>query len=218
MEFIIICNNFFLFYIESIIFLCVMFMMFIAVLMVMEIFLISSFNFWFTNNNESVFNELSHFLSLELSCFRRFAWTWTWWWRFSPLIFLLFLFIFRFKVRFFVIFAIFIISSSISSTLSSFSTSISSVLFTTIFSYICFSWFWILCVSLNLSGWLIICVCWWVLLWVHFLYNNLLYILWSLCSWNWSNCLIMKSYSNIWSQWLNCFLRCLKFLLFFKLF
>lgn len=55
---------------SSIVFLRMMAVMLVTMLMVMILFLISSFDFWLSNDDKAIFNQFSHLLPLKLSCFR----------------------------------------------------------------------------------------------------------------------------------------------------
>ena len=69
LKIIVIIVIFFFILFESIVLFGMMTVVFIAMLMVVELFLISCFDFWLSNDYESILNKFSNFLSLKLSCF-----------------------------------------------------------------------------------------------------------------------------------------------------
>ena len=123
-----------------------MVVMFLAMLMIVVLFLISSFYLWFTNNNESVFDQFTNFLSLELSGFWLRV-TGLRGWR-SASFLVLFILVLGLEVTFFIRFSFFVhfISVSLSSWFfsSAVSTVSSSLLLSSFFLFLnflgCFSW------------------------------------------------------------------------------
>ena len=149
-------------------------MMFFAVLMVMNIFLIASFWFWFSDNNEALFLQLLDFFFFEVSCSGLLGRWWTWSFFLGSVCsvinscFSLFLVLWLVGFSLAVIVSWLAISSSVSSSISS--SIVSSVVLTIVVSFsvgfVLFrgcvfglSWFWVdrLCwfcfLDCGRSGW-----------------------------------------------------------------